>query len=191
MNSYIYSCTICVFTLYESSVSTPRWYAALCMCNVRTQTRDIKKPWGNSLEIWSFSCRHCSALGSLQVSSIMQHWALLDSIKESLLYFRNKPAVRFFMSHSVFCTTTIALVAFWTKILSCKWHHVHFYFTVSPQHRVTSTACKQMFNFFFFLSWKGKCSAILSLFQMWNCSDFNKQASNWGFRPREVQSLIW
>lgn len=168
--------TVCVFSLKKKS---------LLICN--NMHVEYVKPWENSPNIRLLSCRHCSALGGLKISSIMQHRALLVGIKDSLLYFRNKPAVNLFVSHSVLKLWSYCTLAAGTKILSCKWHHVHFHFTLSPQERVTSTACKQMFHW----GWKGKCSATLFLFQMWNCSDFNKQVSNWGFRPREVQSLIW
>lgn len=128
---------------------------------------------------------HCGGLRRLQVSSIMQHWALLVSIKDSILCRVSGINLLYISSHHTqilrlysHCIRTAAWLIFSTKILSCKLHHVRFHFTLSPQERVTSTAGTQMFNFCF-LRFEGENVAhSILFFQMWDCSDFNKQASN-------------
>lgn len=130
----------------------------------------LKSNEKNSLKIWFSSCMHCSGLRRLQVSSIMQHCALLVSIKDSIL-----SAVHVFMSHPV---PKLCPIVSKRSLIFSRSHHVNYIMCIfiSSRELLPQLAHK---CYIFSSGLKGKCSTLThSLFQMWNCSDFSTQASN-------------
>lgn len=134
-----------------------------------------------------------AALQWLERTSGIFNYAALDTacqyqrLRTGYVCFRNKPASHACMSHLILKPLHPGVN---NLPKQRSYHvndllHVHFHFTFS---RVGSTPASQILHVFLFLLllfllplvWR-KNTTVHSFSQMWSCSDFNKQATNWGF----------
>lgn len=127
----------------------------------------IKKSWLNS-EIWFFSCMHCSGLRGLQVSSIMQHWALFVRIKESLLFLSGINPL-FTSSCHIQSSNSVVWLIFSTKIL-CKMMLWAFSFYHESSMELPPQLADECFMVFFLWFERKTYSPLHSPFQMLNCT---------------------